>query len=378
MILLIGEFSGVHLELAKSLRKLNYEITTVSDGDSYKSISSDILVEQAVYTGICKWLNLVVNWLGFNGALKYRKLVKKLDALPNIELVQIINPVAIDTLGGVGNLLLLLYLRRRTKNIYLCSLGDDYRWVEACLRGRFIYSPMDRLLSNGIVGFLRYQYTLKHIFSPVYIFLNFFARWSARKVIPGLLDYKIAYEGCSKLAPLIPLPVSEDRFHSPVKSTYPLIIFHGWQTTKDNKKGGDILDLAARKCVESVGEDKVIYKIVSGVPYDQYIQTFNDADIFLDQVFSYDRGMNGALGMAAGKVVFSGFEQESLDIGVNATPDAELLAQKLISLVNDIDTVNSIRKAGFEFASRYYSSDRVVQQYLSVWGMQRADPENSG
>ena len=130
--------------------------------------------------------------------------------------------------------------------------------------------------------------------------------------------------------------------------------------------------------MESVGEDKVIYKIVSGVPYDQYIQTFNDADIFLDQVFSYDRGMNGALGMAAGKVVFSGFEQESLDIGVNATPDAELLAQKLISLVNDIDTVNSIRKAGFEFASRYYSSDRVVQQYLSVWGMQRADPENSG
>lgn len=378
MILLVGEFSGVHLELAKSLKKLGYDVATVSDGDSYKSISSDIVVKRTEYSGVWKWLNLAANWLGFNGILKYRELARKLDTLHDIEVVQIINPVAIDTLGGFGNLLLLLYLRRKTKNIYLCSLGDDYQWVKACLTGKFTHSPLDRLFDNGVVGVLKYQYTLKHVYSPVYVFLNFFARWSARKIIPGLLDYKIAYEGCSKLAPLIPLPISEDKFHTPAKSKYPLTIFHGWQKTKNNKKGGDILDLAAKKCVESVGEDKVIYKIVSGVPYDEYIQTFNDADIFLDQVFSCDRGMNGALGMAAGKVVFSGFEQESSGVGVNATPDFELLAEKLISLVNDIDTVNNIRAAAFEFASKYYSSNQVVQQYLSVWEMRSSDSANSG
>ena len=43
-ILLIGEYSGVHTNLAKALKNKKIELTTVSDGDAYKKFNKDIFI----------------------------------------------------------------------------------------------------------------------------------------------------------------------------------------------------------------------------------------------------------------------------------------------------------------------------------------------
>ena len=44
-ILLIGEYSGVHTNLAKALIEKNFEVLTVHDGDSYKKFESDVIIK---------------------------------------------------------------------------------------------------------------------------------------------------------------------------------------------------------------------------------------------------------------------------------------------------------------------------------------------
>ncbi|MEQ5821809.1 hypothetical protein [Halomonas sp. SCS19] len=369
MILLIGEFSSVHYELKRGMYELGIDSLTVSDGDSYKRIDADIIVEKSCNSRYA----FVLHWLGLSGISKFISVKKKLKRYGRFEVVQIINPVAIEALGAIGNILLIRYLKKNSEIISLCALGDDFYWVRACVFKKYKYSPLDRWLKSPVKLFRKYQYSLRYIFSPLYVFLNFYAVRSAAYIVPGLEDYKIAYGNHPKLCNVIPLPIGKDKFKAPRKTHYPVRIFHGWQPGKDIRKGNDILDSAAKECVDILGEDKVRYEVVSGVAYSEYVKKYGDSDLFLDQIYSYDRGVNGALGMAAGKVVFSGFEYDrcpdNMVIGVNATADKSLMVEKMCELVNDIDEVDKIKSAAYEYASVHHSSETVARKYLELWGI---------
>lgn len=84
---------------------------------------------------------------------------------------------------------------------------------------------------------------------------------------------------------------------------YPVNIFHGWQPNKEYRKGNIFFDEALNKLMNNY-PDKVNYQIVGGLPYEEYIKTFNDSHIFLDQCMSMDQGVNALLALAKGKVVF--------------------------------------------------------------------------
>lgn len=366
-IILVGEFSGVHSELGKALKSSGESVLTVSDGDSYKKFNSDLLVIDKQRKGWIGWIYQVFYLTGFTGLINFWRLKRKLSGYRNFDVAQFINPVAIESLGALGNLFLFIYLKRKSKVVSLCALGDDFFWVKACLSGEYKYSPLDRIRSHGFRGIIKHRYSLKYVFSPMFVLLSIVIARKSNIVIPGLVDYKIAYKKLTNVADLIPLPLGSERFQIPRKTSYPVKIFHGWQRGKDTRKGNDILDNVAKSVVRLLGEDKVTYEVVSGVPFAEYVKSYSEADIFFDQLYSYDRGINGALGMAAGKVVFSGFEDAVDNIGVNAIPDDEYLQDTLIQLISSLSLLDSIKCNAYRYALDNYSSKYVAKRYIEVW-----------
>lgn len=369
MILLIGDYSSVHYELSKALKDKGYSVILISDGDAYKKIKFDVSapVLKSYNNKLINRLANIFRFFGFFGVKNYLNIKKSIDEINNIEVVQLINPVAISSLGALGNLLLIKYLRKRSTCLSLCALGDDYKWVSACLNKKYKYSALDSVKGNGLRGKFSRVYSLKYIYSPLYFLLDWYTRKKVNIIIPGLLDYKLAHDDDEKTTGIINLPLSELGFRQPVKSKYPLRIFHAWQKGKDLRKGNDVLDKMIYRYISEYGNSKIEYEIVSGVTYDEYLKKYIDSDIILDQIYSYDCGVTGALGMAGGKVVFSGFEIGHFERGINATPDEDELYKNFVKIIDSIELVDLIKNNAYEYADRNHRASSVAEQYLNFW-----------
>jgi hypothetical protein len=369
-ILLVGEYSGVHSELAKALNALGHEAVVCSDGDSYKGFTRDISISGPVIKSkLAIYLNIVKEYLGIRGLILYFKNSEKINRLKNYDVVQIINPVALECFGSIANILLIRKLSKNNKKMYLCALGDDYEWVSGCINGKFKYSALDRLSTKT---FHRYLFSLRYAYGLFFKTLHQTSVKLSDKIIPGLYDYKHVYLDNPKCVDVIPLPISLDKYSTPNKTTYPVKIFHGWQKGKELKKGNDIFAEAVLRLVNELGPDKVEYREVKSVPIDAYYKSYADADIFLDQCFSYDRGMNALLGMAAGKVVFSGFEPEAIkrrmsNIGINAIPNSDNVYDELKKLILDTELIDVIKNRAYSYAREEHEAHKVASEYLFVW-----------
>lgn len=379
-ILLVGEYSGVHTNLSSGLKELGHDVVTLSSGDAYKKFPADVLIKPVHFKiKLNRMVYALLYFLGLTGLSKYVIFRLHNKQLDKFDIVQIINPVAIPEFGAIGNIFLLHYLKRNSRKFYMCALGDDFKWVVACMKGRYKYSPLDNMFRSGFVAFLKYSYSLKYVISPLFILLDFYARKLAVGIIPGLLDYQIAYEDTKKTKPMIPLPVGDENFLKPQSGEGKIKIFHGWQVGKERKKGNDLLDAAIRNVIDKYPE-RVEYYVASGMAYKDYVKAYSDCDIYIDQVYSYDRGMSGALGMCAGKVVFSGFEADSIlglsadnapkelkNIGINAIPDVDSLTQSLCFLLTHPKSLYDIKIAAYEFARGTYAKKLVAQKYVDCW-----------
>lgn len=375
-VLLVGEFSGVHSELRKALEDRHFSVCLVSDGDSYKKFPADVLlIKPRNKTKLGKYINYASTIFGLNGIISFLSSYKKWRKLKGFDIVQIINPAPLQDFGIISNYLFLRFLFKNNKKVFLCALGEDYYWVKSCLEKKFRYSALDNF---NQVNKKKYKYSLKHL-TKKFKYLNDFCIRHCNAVIPGLYDYFVAYEWSEKCVQTIPLPIDSKRVAVEpidINGTGRLIIFHGWQGGKELKKGNYIFDNVMNRIVDKYNE-KVEYRIVRDVPYSKYIELFSDCHIFLDQCYSYDKGVNALLGMAAGKVVFSGAEVEALDYYnfnfvdesplINAEPNEALLFNQIEGLILERTRVHKISKAAIQFVENNHLSSDVLDKYLKVW-----------
>lgn len=381
-VLLVGDYSGVHSQLANDLRAIGHNVTLISSGDGYKGFQRDIdFSYKKSNSFILRLWHLLMVFLGLNGLFLYFYRRKDINSFKNYDVVQLINTLPLDAFGSIATVLFVNKLSKCNQHLFLCALGDDYEWVSKNFKKQFKYSALDRCdLKNLKI----YLYSLKYVYGVFYPFCHRFVVKSCVKIIPGLVDYQNVYAGEPKLTEIVKLPMSQEIINqakeelfklkriNPLDLSYPILIFHGWQTGKDCKKGNDVFYKAMDIVKSSLDESMFQYKIVRNVPYKEYINTFNKADIFFDQVYSYDRGVNGVLGMSHGKVVFSGFEKEIVDsniteIGVNATPCAESIAQDLIYLIKNKNKIISTKINALEYAIANHNGLEIAKHYINIW-----------
>lgn len=383
-ILLCGDYSGVHSELGKELKRMGHNVVVLSGGDGYKSFERDIDIPD--FESNVKVLNVfcvILDFFGLKGLISYFKHRKKIKNLKGFDVVQLINPIVISAFGSLLNALLIRRLRKNNSTMFLCALGDDYQWVDMCLKNKLKYSPFDKM---SFFNLHRYIYSLKYKFGLFFRYNHKVAKGESSFIIPGLLDYDLAYDGDFKKNKIIKIPLSREivngakenikKLESNINcgsSKRKVIVFHGWQKGKELRKGNDVFDEAVTFLKEKYGEEIIDYSIVSGLPYSEYIKRFNQSDIFLDQIYSYDRGVNALLGMAEGKVVFSGFEFEKninsniTEIGVNAVPDVKVLISDLESVILDRKKMQEIKLNALKYVVKNHDPTVIAKEYIALW-----------
>ena len=382
-ILLVGDYSGVHSELAKGLRELNHEVVVISGGDGYKNFPRDIDIPDLNSKKlIFKLYILLLDFLGVKGFFSYLKHRKKISSLVGFDVVQLINPIAFPVFGSLLNTYIIRNLSKNNKSLFLCALGDDYEWVNQNMLRKFKYSALDRMTWRTAH---KYVYSLRYRFGFFFRLNHRYTINKVKNIIPGLEDYALAYKNESKVTEIVRIPISRELIDSakvlleklegrPLFSVdRPIKIFHGWQKGKDYRKGNDILDIAVSQVECKYGKEYINYQIVSGLPYDEYIKTFDNCDIFLDQIYSYDRGVNALLGMANGKVVLSGYEKEKnkdsnvSSIGINAVPDITSVIKSFEDLLSDPVLIHSIKINSLKYVISNHDPKKVGLHYLRIW-----------
>ena len=127
-ILLVNECSNLHTTLAKGLKALGHQVTTISGGNGWRNYPRDISLVRKTPSH-------------FDGIRYLARLYSILPKLTGYDVVQINNPIFFDV-KAERLFRIYDYLRNHNGSIFLGAFGTDYYWVKTCcdekpLRYRF-------------------------------------------------------------------------------------------------------------------------------------------------------------------------------------------------------------------------------------------------
>jgi len=365
-ILLIGEYSRLHLTLAEGLRTLGHEVTVASDGDGFKGYSRDIDLYRRS-SGLCDTLYSLMSTLRVFSQLK------------GYDVVQFINPNFTPQNLRI-NRYLYNKLRRNNKQVFLGAFGDDSYWLKMCMENKLLrYSEF---YVDGKPTNIEYNEKLvkKWVNSDLENF-NIEIAGTSDGIIACLYEYYKAYENSfpDKLV-YIPLPVNTHilRFR-PIENTLEKVVFFiGINKERSEFKGTDIMERALIRLKDKY-PDKVIVHRAESVSYTDYNRMMSEAHVVLDQLYSYTPAMNALNAMAMGKVVVSGGEPEMYELLgedknkpiINVHPTEEDVFDRLEYILLHKDILPQLSKAGRQFVEEHHDYRKVAEQYLQFWNIKR-------
>ncbi len=357
-ILLLGEYSNVHATLAEGLRALGHTVTVASGGDFWKQYPRDIDLGRPAGH--------------FGGFRLWAKTMCNLPRLAGYDVVQIVNPVFVD-LRAVQNALIFRHLRRHNKKIVLGAFGMDYYWVhENVTRMPLRYSDFN--IGNELRNDETAMRERRDWTGTAKERLNRTAAREADAIVTCLYEYDVCYRpNFPDKTVFIPLPIKigetgEIRRHEKT------VILAGVSRGRSEYKGTDIMIGAAR---EVVGKhpDLAELRIVEGLPFDEYCRVQKEADILLDQLYSYTPAMNALQAMSQGVVCVGGGEEENYGIlgekelrpVVNVLPDGKSVYDALERIITHPELLERLKRESAEYVRRHHDHIKVAGRYEKLY-----------
>ena len=389
-ILLIGEASFLHNTLKKGLLERGHRVTTMSDGNGWHDAPRDINLRR----------NL--RWGKFGGLWVVWQLLRHLPQLCGNDVVQIHNYQFVPLMYR-WNTLLLRFLKLTNRCVVKGCFGDDPQIFRRQAQGVPAYS--DTFWSGQLQNTDQHRDRIAEVVEH-----GAEASWRkttaiADALVPCLYEYWLDYNEPPYAAKLhyIPLPiecekmvrwcdgemvkcVGNDAPSHPNDSQLPtnlttspshhLTILIGLQPKRDFMKGA----MKIATFVEEVARrhpGKVQIKYVEGVPYDEYMRLLAEADVLVDQLYSYTPSMNSLAAMARGTVVIGGGEEEYYEfIGEDTlrpiinvrpdVPDEENIATIERALFTD-GTLERMAQESIQFVHKYHDYRHVAEQYEQLY-----------
>lgn len=343
-ILLAGDFSGVHLNLKKGLETLGHNVVLASNGDGFKNFESDVKISPYKSKYLGKIFNLIYFILNIRKFLGY-------------DVVQFISPFVFPYYYHFFGLPKLIFLFNKKKIYYAC--GTDPAYISS--ESNFLYFPYDKRVSSENPNYNK-RNKLK-------IYESFLKR--INYIVPAMYEYSVGYSGDEKIRDPIPLPCSNS-YTNVVKKTNKITIVIG--ITRKNFKGSDII-LRAIKTIEQKYKSKVIIRIVSKLPFKEYIKILSEADILIDQCKSYSYGMNAIFGMERGIIVLSGSEKIAMDyIGIkesavlNIIPSQEQIESVLVSLLDlNENSIHELKLKSLKQVQNIHDRTLVARSFCNFY-----------
>lgn len=389
-ILLIGEASFLHNTLKKGLVERGHRVTTMSDGNGWHDAPRDIDLRRDG-----RWGKLGGLWVVW-------QLLRHLPQLCGNDVVQIHNYQFVPLMYR-WNTLLLRFLKLTNRCVVKGCFGDDPQIFRRQAQGVPAYS--DTYWSGQLQNTDQHRDRIAEVVEH-----GAEASWRkttamADALVPCLYEYWLDYNEPPYAAKLhyIPLPMEckkmvrwcdgemvkcggNDTPSHPNDSQLPtnlttspshhLTILIGLQPKRDFMKGA----MKIAMFVEEVARrhpGKVQIKYVEGVPYDEYMRLLAEADVLVDQLYSYTPSMNSLAAMARGTVVIGGGEEEYYEfIGEDTlrpiinvrpdVPDEENIATIERALFTD-GMLERMAQESIQFVHKYHDYRLVAKQYEQLY-----------
>lgn len=375
-ILLIGEYSRLHNSLKEGLVALGHEVILLSSGDYFKKFYTDYSFHSSFLSGY--WLprkikNVIHKLTGIDlekaeRGLRFYLLIPQLQ---NFDHVQLINSDAIETFPFFSRFLY-KKLFKKIKNRSLLICGDETPVIDYLLRRETVYSILTPYFEDNSLE-KHFEYPLKYTSKNYRKTFDWLAK-NCQNLIASDLDYKIPMEKMGYSVHFIPNPINIQKIDfQGQKINDKIVIFLGINRASYIKKGIPYFEKALRIIQEKYIE-KITVIISENLPYKDYINLYNTAQIVLDQIYAEDQGYNALEAMAKGKVVFTGAGKAFMDhynltgrINVNALPDVDYLVNELSFLIENPESIVAIGKRARAFIEREHEYVKIASQYLEAW-----------
>ena len=340
-VLLFQEMSGVHTELKKALMNIGIEAHIATHGDGFKRYSSDIQ------------LGSISGSLGshFDRIKSQFSLARKFD---NYDVIQTISPNPFYRPASI--FLDKILFNADCKKVYVAA-GSDAIYREH-VRELGYYPPHDWFHNSK-----RYNHLKRH--------LNNFDH-----IVPVCWEYKYSMEQAGfSPEPVIPFPIDLEKFKPSSRNGRRKIrFFH--PLNRSNLKydfKGTLIIQKAFKILEERYSDVAEFICKGNMTHKEYDVFTDSVDVIVDQLYSYSYGMSAALGLAKGKVVFSGLEVDThVDHFkecpvINTKPDVFDLISKIEMLIlRDISLID-IQHESRNFAEKNHCAIKVASSFIKLY-----------
>ncbi len=364
-ILIVGEYSGFAKNLAEGFKDLGHECVIISYGDGWKNIDTGgngYLLKRPKNWKLGN-LELRGTWR-IKGCFLFKQIVFMKEKYEHyFDAVLVINYEFLRlnyekwyTYFSFKDLKQMLTPEGK---IYLSSCGDDYPTLLYTKKLRYTaYVNVEKSVYFTNRSLRVFRKVCRNIVG----------------VIPVMCGYSDGYRDVAeqyglKVFNVIPLPIDLKTIIPMNKIEDKIVIFHGLNRAIK----GTTLIVEALNRIKVDFSDKVEVIVKERMPLKQYLSLMQRTNIIVDQCWSYAYGMNAIYGMAMGKVVLSGNEEECgkefkrNDVPViNILPDIEDIYQKLKELICQPEKIISIGKQSAKFVEEFHNAQVVAKSYIQL------------
>lgn len=334
-VLLLGEFSGVHLQLRDALRSMGIHAFVASTGDYWKEINGDIRLPRT--TGSL-----------LNRARAAPQLFSNVREMRGFDVVQLIYPTVFPFLNS-------RFVRQiATQNgaLFLVGAGSD-SVTNVFLRDLYsrpgLYEAM-KLESGGRL----------YVEKPEVMRFEAWLRKEISGYIPLMYEYAQGYRNVAypKLRSTIPIPINTGEIsYSDNVPGRRVVFFHG--INRPLEKGTPLVKQAMENVRRRYPRDVEI--VMEGkMPLREYLSALERSNVVIDQTYAVSYGVNAVYAMAMGRICMGGGDtQESRsEFDVDWCPMVAI-EPTIIDIERKIIDVLERRS---EFPEWGYKSRRYVQQ----------------
>ncbi len=361
-ILLIGEYSNLHATLAEGLRQIGHIVTVVSDGNGWRNFRRDIDISRPSNSKK-------------NGIKYMMKLMRLMPKLRGYDVVQLINPDFI-WLKAERQKLFYQYLRKYNKRIFIGAFGYDWYWVDAGLNKKLFRYGDFNIGSKMRTEEPQVQALIKEwINTPKGEYCQMVMN-DCDGIPTCLYEYQKCYSSYfPEKTQFIPLPIKEpDPIAKDENSDGRLVVFIGIDRLRMAYKGTDIMLKAAQDLQKQYN---MLMKLVvaENVPFEEYQRMMNNADVILDQLYSYTPSMNSLLAMSKGIICVGGGEPENYQILgedtlrpiINVQPSYESVYQELEALILHPELLQDLKEQSIAYVLKHHNYQQIARQYADFW-----------
>ncbi len=364
-ILLIGDYSNMHNQLARSLRAMGHEVTLMSSGSGFQRTERDIDLSRR--PGKLGGLQL---------AWRCRHTLH--GAMRGYDIVALQNP---HFLALKPRLLRYFFDRLKGENgaVFLTAAGTDAVYLAEAL------DPASPLRYNEYrIGEHPAPYALEDPASisawlaPTVRAFDEYVYQRVDGVVSGLYEYHVAAArllGADRVSyGGIPIDTASLEPYNIPAEVDCVEFFLGRHRGRLAEKGTGLLEQAAR-AVSARHPGHCRLTIVENVPYSEYVERMRGSHVVLDQIYSYTPATNAMLAMARGLVTVSGGEPDFYDfIGentnrpiVNAPLTLDALVETLSDLVVHRDSLSRRGCDSRRFVVEHNDGAVVARRFLNAW-----------